>query len=110
MQSYLYDDLSEEDLHANKKGQAMKVTPFGAEFAEVERKESTVKLESICQFCGKTNVLELDAMTYDIGIAKIHAGAHVQHAFPMLNADQREFFLTGNCACIWGSADNEDEA
>lgn len=83
----------------------MKVTTLGAELNEVGRSNGKVQLESKCPFCGKTNVLELDTAAYDAGIAKLHAGAHVQQAFPELDASQREFFITGSCACIWGPED-----
>ena len=44
----------------------------------------------------------LDETTYDNGLALIKQGVMVQDAFPELSSDKREFFLTGNCPCIWG--------
>ena len=80
----------------------MKLTMFGADFKEVERKAGNVKLESTCLLCNRTNQMWLDAKTYDEGLALLKQGAMVQDAFPKLSAHKREFFLTGNCPCLWG--------
>lgn len=111
MQGYLYDDLlldSDSDRTiSSRKSQAekncpMKITMFGADFKEVARQFGNVTLESTCPICNRTNKMVLDEKTYDNGLALIKQGVMVQDAFPELSSDKREFFLTGNCPCIWG--------
>jgi len=48
-------------------------------------------------------VLPLTQEEYDEGNAKHKDGVLIQHAFPTLNADQREFLMTGATPGEWDS-------
>lgn len=50
-------------------------------------------------FTGKTNTMDLD-ITED-QIEAWHAGQLIQNAFPKLDADQREFLMTGIMPDSW---------
>lgn len=68
---------------------------------------SKITLSFVCPLCGKKNTLEFEKTPeFIFGLKRYYIdGATVQSAFPMLSRDQREFFLTGNCQCIWGMLD-----
>ena len=42
------------------------------------------------------------------GLEAYQKGAHVQHAFPELSAEDREFFISGITADEWDSVFKED--
>jgi hypothetical protein len=46
-----------------------------------------------CLFTGHTNTLDLPIS--EVQLAAYEAGVNVQHAFPQLDDDQREFILNG---------------
>ena len=50
-----------------------------------------------CSVCKKHGQLEVD----ERGWAQFQLGAHVQHAFPNLDADQRELLISGTHAHCW---------
>jgi hypothetical protein len=54
-------------------------------------------------FSGKENtmVLNIDEDTLEACIEKWNAGMNIQVAFPMLNADEREFIKTGITPAEW---------
>lgn len=58
-------------------------------------------------FTGKTNTLELDVTENQFNAWR--AGALIQNAFPNLNADEREFLLTGATPDEWDEALGEEE-
>jgi hypothetical protein len=58
-------------------------------------------------FTGKTNTMDLD-ITED-QIEAWHAGQLVQNAFPKLNADQREFLMTGIMPDSWDEMFEEED-
>ena len=68
-----------------------------------------ILLERKCPFTGVFNTMELPLThrEYDRGVAKWEAGALIQNAFPMLNADQREFVKTGITPAVWDSMFSE---
>jgi len=59
-------------------------------------------------FTGKTNTMDLD-ITED-QIEAWHAGQLVQNAFPKLNADEREFLMTGLMPDSWDELTEEEDA
>ena len=64
---------------------------------------------------GKLNTLDVPITPdeYLVGVVKHGYGAHIQHAFPSLSAEYREFLLSGTTPNEWremfGSIDEEDE-
>jgi len=58
-----------------------------------------------CPMCGKTALLEVDAD----GLRMWQAGAHIQRAFPQLEASQRELLMTGTHPACWDRMWVEDE-
>lgn len=67
--------------------------------------DNEVTLATTCMFCGKKNTMTFaNTSAFMEGFDNfMNKGMLVQYAFPFLNPSQREFFLTGNCSCIWGS-------
>jgi hypothetical protein len=57
-----------------------------------------LKFISECRFCGK--VVEIE-MTYQQFIAWRDRKDLIQNIFPELDADQREFLLSGICPKCW---------
>lgn len=56
-----------------------------------------VNVETVCPFCGSREIIAVnDEDYYDW----MH-GKRVQHAFPYLNANQRERLVTGICDKCW---------
>lgn len=55
---------------------------------------------------GVEHTLELDITPEQL--AKFQSGTMVQHAFPHLNADDREFIMTGTTKEEWDAAFPED--
>ena len=70
----------------------------------VSSTDSKIKLSFDCPLCGKTNYIEFDNTPEFVKgwFDYFKNGMSIQNAFPFLNVDQREFFMTGNCECIWG--------
>lgn len=58
---------------------------------------SKIELKRNCPSCGLTQVVKVEQEDYD----KYQNGMHVQNAFPYLNAEQRELFITGICPECW---------
>jgi len=59
--------------------------------------EDTVTVASVSPFSGSRNEMIL-SISYDewkVAYAKWNAGALIQDAFPMLDAGEREFLMTG---------------
>lgn len=72
-------------------------------FHETESNGKVI-LATICPFCRKeqTMILEgYEADAYKNGKIAYAKGTLIQDAFPFLNADQREFILTGICPECW---------
>ena len=59
-------------------------------------------------FTGKTNQMDLPVTPEQINEWKI-SGRVIQEALPMLNADQREFLLSGTIPEEWDDAFGGDE-
>ena len=59
-------------------------------------------------FTGKTNQMDLPVTPEQINEWKI-SGRIIQKALPMLNADQREFLLSGTIPEEWDDAFGGDE-
>ena len=68
-------------------------------------------LQRKCPFTGTVNTMELPITrrTYDRGMDKWAGDALIQVAFPMLNAEQREFVKTGITPEMWTKIFGEDE-
>ena len=68
-------------------------------------------LERKCPFSGTLNTMELPLTVseYDRGMNLWEDGALIQVAFPMLNAEQREFVKTGITPEMWTKILGEDE-
>jgi hypothetical protein len=61
---------------------------------EMTTQMSTIETKQ-CFQCGKTGKLQIPSPDYFAGIKKLEQGALIQHAFPNLNAEQREQIMTG---------------
>ena len=68
-------------------------------------------LERKCPFTGTLNTMELPLTEQEYAkcMDKREAGAMIQVAFPMLNAEQREFVKTGITPEMWTKIFGEDE-
>lgn len=68
-----------------------------------------ILLERKCPFTGVVNTMELPLThgEYDRALNLWEDGALIQNAFPMLNADQREFVKTGITPAVWDSMFSE---
>lgn len=55
---------------------------------------------------GKSSCMSFDVerTVFDDCFVKWQNGAMIQHAFPMLNADEREFLMTGMTISDWKKA------
>lgn len=62
-----------------------------------------ITIQKQCPFTGKFNSMELPMTEAEFSRAQAARanGALIQDAFPMLNADQREFILTGITPDKW---------
>lgn len=58
-----------------------------------------------CPFCGKTFLLKVS----NAGLQRYACGDYVQNAFPELNADDREMFISGICAGCFPKPPDEEE-
>ena len=67
-------------------------------------------LERKCPFTGTVNAMELPMTQreYFHGVTAWTKGVLIQNAFPMLNADQREFIKTGITPETWTNIFGED--
>lgn len=70
-----------------------------------------ILLERKCPFTGVFNTMELPLTEQEYAkcMDKREAGALIQVAFPMLNAEQREFVKTGITPAVWDSMFAEAE-
>lgn len=57
--------------------------------------------KSIISGNNNTMTLPITEDEYKIGVLALENGAYIQNAFPMLNADEREFILTGITPDEW---------
>lgn len=66
------------------------------------------RVQNTCPFCSGLNNLKLQGNQY---FAHFQKGEFVQHAFPQLDAGDRELILTGSHPECWDKAfkDSEDE-
>ena len=74
-----------------------------------------MKVTAVCQLNGEVYTMDFPNMTetqFRIGKKMWDEGALVQDAFPFLNADEREFLMTGTPPHVWdamfGGNDRED--
>jgi hypothetical protein len=70
-----------------------------------------IKLTKKCMITGMSGTLELPITLeqYQTGMLARKNGALIQKAFPMLDADQREFILTGILPATWEAAFGEPQ-
>lgn len=69
-----------------------------------------MKITSVCQFDGNVYTMYFPHMTEDqFAFGKIlwDNGALIQDAFPFLNADEREFLMTGTPPEVWNKIFDE---
>ena len=50
-----------------------------------------------CMFCGKKHHLTVN----ESALRAWQGGVKIQHAFPELNADERELLISGTCPKCW---------
>ena len=63
-----------------------------------------MKLINVCQFNGNTYTMDIPSLTPEKlakGLKAHRNGAMIQDAFSFLNADEREFILTGTPPEVW---------
>ena len=77
--------------------------------------EAPITLQNKCPFCGKPHTIEVDMDEDEFSdrlFAYRRGGEFIQNAFPMLDANQREFIKTGICPKCWdsvmGGGDDEE--
>jgi hypothetical protein len=71
-----------------------------------------IKLTNVCAFDGKTYAMDIPALTperLEKGLRARENGALIQNAFPYLNADEREFILTGTLPHVWDEMFGDDD-
>lgn len=56
-----------------------------------------INLQVECRMCNSEHVITVSKEAYE----KHKNGAHVQDAFPTLNANQRELLISGTCPTCW---------
>lgn len=66
---------------------------------EVFHNDGTVTVTRVSAFTGKIHEMKIVARREQF--AKWKAGQMIQYAFPQLNADEREFIMTGITAEEW---------
>ena len=66
---------------------------------EYEAKDSTI-IEKVDPLTGKSNKVVLSCTKYDIS-GYVNSGMDIQDALPQLNADEREFIMTGIVPDSW---------
>ena len=65
-------------------------------------KPNFVTCTTRCPVCGKEWKITLPAKVFDKGVAHYYyEGALAQVAFPTLDPEQREFFVSGTCDKCW---------
>jgi hypothetical protein len=69
-----------------------------------------IQVTKTSELTGKKHTLELPLTPEQAedGLYKLREGIHIQDAFPMLDADQREFILTGITAEEWKTLGEEE--
>ena len=70
-----------------------------------------MKLTQVCQLNGKTYEMEINCTQeqLDAGVRAWTSGTLIQNAFPFLNADEREFIMTGTPPHVWEEMFGEGE-
>ena len=71
-----------------------------------------MKITKVCQFNGETYTIDIPALTPEklaIGTAKRNMGMLIQHAFPYLSSDEREFLMTGTPPEVWNDMFSKPE-
>lgn len=70
-----------------------------------------MKLMRISPFSGQPYIMDLPITEpeFSEALARYEDGAYIQDAFHMLDADQREFILTGIPPVEWAETFGEDE-
>jgi hypothetical protein len=70
-----------------------------------------MKLKQRCRLNGQVYEMDLPITEHDfaVGMAKYRNGELIQRAFPTLNADCREFILTGTPPEVWDKLMGSDE-
>ena len=58
-------------------------------------------LEIPCPFCGKVSKVEISTKEWLDGLQAYKNGAVAQKAWPKLDADTRELFMSGVCSKCW---------
>ena len=58
---------------------------------------NNIKIETVCLFCGKKQIVTVNSEDYD----KWENGELIQKAFPYLSASDREALITGICDECW---------
>ena len=103
-------DWDEEDIADYKNSKPMNVNESLADGCSniriVGSDEAPITLQNTCPFCGKTHTIELDMDEEEFSDRLFNyrrGGELIQRAFPMLDADQREFIKTGICPECWNS-------
>ena len=75
------------------------------DFTLIGHEASTVVVENRSTITGKINTMTFDMsiIEYNNCFALWEDGALIQNAFPMLNADEREFLMTGMTPDDWNN-------
>ena len=63
-----------------------------------------MKLTRTCQLDGKTYTMNIPALSpaqLEFSLKRWQGGELIQNAFPYLNADEREFIMTGTPPEVW---------
>lgn len=71
-----------------------------------------MKIEKFCDLIGKVNTMEIPTLTperLDEVMKKWREGMLIQKAAPFLNADEREFLITGITPDLWDKMFKEPE-
>lgn len=72
-----------------------------------------MKITAVCQFNGRVYTMDFPNMTetqFRISKKMWDEGALIQEAFPYLNADQREFLMTGTPPELWTAMFSDHDA
>lgn len=70
-----------------------------------------ITVERKCPFTGQMNQMELSLThrEYSMGMAMWQKGEYIQRAFPTLNAEQREFVMSGITPEKWAEIFGDEE-
>jgi len=61
-----------------------------------------MKVTKQSKLSGRVHSMELDVT--DVELKRWHEGEYIQHVFPNLNSNEREFLITGITADEWDAA------